>query len=171
MMVPDTKTVRETLAEMLDKKVHVAIAADEYGGTAGLISLEDIVESVFGEIQDEYEQPEDEPPRIELKMLPSGGGTADADARAYIDDVNTALEPLGVSLPDSDEYDTLGGFVLSTLGRIPDRGEAFTHERCKVTVVEASPTRVLRVRLDVSPGSDAAPANGQDVTPQTTTAK
>ncbi len=173
MFVPETKTVRETLVEMLQKKVHIAVVADEYGGTAGVISLEDIVECVFGEIQDEYEMPGDEPPRIEVKLHPAAthdgaaaaggddgrvhalGGTADADARAYIGDVNDALEPLGVVLPEGDEYDTLGGFVLAHLGRIPREGEEFMHDRVRVKVVEATPTRVLRVLLEVAPEQPA----------------
>jgi putative hemolysin len=149
MMVPGTKTIRALAEEFVEKKVHVAIVADEYGGTAGIVSLEDIVEEVFGDIQDEYEKPEDDPPRIDVKVEES---MAEIDARAYIADVNAALEPLGVEVPESDEYDTLGGFVLSNMGRIPVQNESFEHvssdgSRMIVTVLEATPTRVVRVRV------------------------
>ena len=147
--VPETKTIRALAEEFVEKKMHVAIVADEYGGTAGIVSLEDIVEEVFGEIQDEYEKPEDDPPRIDVRLDES---LAEIDARAYIPDVNIALEPLGVELPESDDYDTLGGFVLSTMGRIPAQNESFEHVtpdggRIIVTVLEATPTRVVLVRI------------------------
>lgn len=149
MLVPESKTIRALAEEFVDKKVHVAIVADEYGGTAGIVSLEDIVEEVFGEIQDEYEKAEDEPPRIDVNVEEL---MAEIDARAYIGDVNKALEPLGVELPESDEYDTLGGFVLSTMGRIPAQNESFEQlapdgSRIIVTVLEATPTRVVLVRV------------------------
>jgi len=149
MLVPESKTIRALAEEFVEKKVHVAIVADEYGGTAGIVSLEDIVEEVFGEIQDEYEKAEDEPPRIDVSV---GESMAEIDARAYIGDVNKALEPLGVDLPESDEYDTLGGYVLSTMGRIPAQNESFEQlapdgSRIIVTVLEATPTRVVLVRV------------------------
>jgi putative hemolysin len=144
--VPETKTVRELLDELLEKKVHAAIVADEYGGVAGIVTIEDIVEEVFGDIQDEYEKAEDDPPRIELKP---DSLLADIDARAYIDDVNEALRPMGVEVPEDDEYDTLGGFVLSHLGRMADVNESFTHGKALYTVLEATPTRVLKVRVQV----------------------
>ena len=90
--------------------------------------LEDIVEDVFGDIQDEFEKTEDAPPRIDVRAEDDGrGGLADIDARAYIGDANQALEQLGVVIPTSDDYDTVGGFVLSTLGHMPEVNETFTH--------------------------------------------
>jgi CBS domain containing-hemolysin-like protein len=142
--VPETKTIRELLPELLKKRVHIAMVADEYGGTAGLVTMEDIIEEVFGDIQDEYEQPEEVIPEVTVDVASK---TAEIDARAYIDDVNDQIEPLGIELPASDEYDTVGGFVTVTLGRIPAAGETFTHERLVVNVLEAQPTRVTRVRI------------------------
>ena len=164
MYVPATKTVRALAEEFVAKKVHVAVVADEYGGVAGLVSLEDIIEEVFGEIQDEYEKPEDEPPRIEVKLDEGSArsGVAEVDARAYIDDVNEALEPLGVTVPEDDEYDTLGGFVLTHLGRMPEVNESFLHGRMQVTVLEATPTRVVRVRLNVKPEEQEGERDGDD---------
>ncbi len=144
--VPETKTVRELLAELLAKKVHIALAADEYGGTSGLVTIEDIVEEVFGEIWDEYEQAEPGGPDVQIDVERQ---RAIIDARTHIDDANDVLEELGVELPESAEYDTVGGFVVTTLGRIPEIGEQFDQGTIRVVVLEAQPTRVLRVQLDV----------------------
>ena len=124
------------------------MVADEYGGTAGLVTLEDIIEEVFGEIQDEYEKTEDDPPRIEAKP---GDYLADIDARAYIEDVNEALEPMGLTIPLSDDYDTLGGFVTTHMGRIPELNESFDLGPAIVTVLEATPMRVVKVRVALRP--------------------
>lgn len=142
--VPETKTIRELLPELLKKRVHIAMVADEYGGTAGLVTMEDIIEEVFGDIQDEYEQVEEEVPEVKVD---AAAKTAEIDARAYIDNVNDQMEPLGIELPASDEYDTVGGFVTVTLGRIPSAGETFMHDGLVVDVLEAQPTRVTRVRI------------------------
>lgn len=149
IFVPETKTVRELLQELLEKRVHIAIVADEYGGTAGLVTIEDIVELVFGDIQDEYEVPQAEPDDVSLDH---GKGEATVDARAYIADVNAELKSVGLELPESEDYDTVGGFVTVTLGRIPTKGEtiplAFEHgPSATVTILEAEPTRVKRVRF------------------------
>lgn len=169
--VPHSKTIRELADEFVAKKVHIAVVVDEYGAIVGLVSLEDIIEDVFGDIQDEYEKTEEEP-RIEIKLDDEevvGGprsGLADIDARAYVQAANEAMEPLGVLIPESDDYDTVGGFVLSTLGHIPEANETFTHGRMTVTVLEASPTRVLRVRVQaraetVEPEAGAVTAREQ----------
>jgi putative hemolysin len=152
--VPETKTIRELLPELLKKRVHIAMVADEYGGTAGLITIEDIIEEVFGDIQDEYEEPEEETPEV---MVDPATRSVEIDARAYIQDVNDKIEALNIELPESDEYDTVGGFVTVTLGRIPSAGESFTHERLQVTVLAAEPTRVARIRVQ-----QAAPAPDPD---------
>ena len=152
IFVPETKTVRELLAELLKSRVHIAVVADEYGGTAGLVTMEDIVEEVFGDIQDEYEEVEDEPPSV--KVL-ADGRSAEVDARASIGDANAELRDLGVELPESEEYDTVGGFVVTTLGRIPGPGDVLTHGRVLVTVVEAGPTRVNKVRVEATPEAEA----------------
>lgn len=159
LFVPETKPVRELLRELLSKKVHIAMVADEYGGISGLVTIEDIVEEIVGDIRDEYEahEPPDEA-KVEVKPEEHA---AEMDARAYIDDVNDAIEPLRWKIPEADDYDTVGGFVITTLGRIPEQGEKFTHDRATVTVLEATPTRVVRVRLEVPPTEpEPTSANG-----------
>ncbi len=147
--VPESKTIRELADEFVAKKVHAAVVVDEYGTLKGLVTLEDIIEDVFGDIQDEYEKSEDAPPRIHLTLDGVGvrAGIADIDARAYIGMANEAMDPLGVTIPESPDYDTVGGFVLSTLGHMPEINETFSHGRMSVTVLEATPTRVLKVRV------------------------
>lgn len=144
VFVPETKTVRVLLNELLSHRVHLAIVADEYGGTSGIVTIEDIVEEIFGEIHDEYEHQERLAPPV---VLNEGDSSADVDARTAIDDANDELEPIGVEFPESEDYETVGGMVVTVLGRIPSEGESFRHNGFVVTVLEASPTRVERVRV------------------------
>lgn len=157
LFVPETKTIRELLSELLQKKLHIAMVADEYGGTSGLVTIEDIVEEVFGEIWDEYEQPEE---GVAVAEVDAKARAADIDARMRIEDANAALRPLGVELPEGEEYDTVGGFILTSLGHIPIVGETIRQGSMLLTVTEAEPTRVNRVRLEVrsltGPGGGAA---------------
>jgi len=143
--IPETKTVRELLKELLARRVHIAIAADEYGGTAGLVTIEDMVEEIFGEIEDEYEQDDDERPSVDIDTVTN---SAEIDARKPIDDANDVLEAIGIELPESDDYDTVSGFVATTMGRIPEAGQTLRHEGLLITVLEAEQTRVLRIRVE-----------------------
>ncbi|MFW6038882.1 MAG: hemolysin family protein [bacterium] len=151
-MVPESKSVRELLAEFKARKVHLAIVLDEYGGTAGLVTIEDILEEIVGDIQDEYE-PQEQPPQIE-----TDGNTAEVDARMRIDDLNDAMD---VDLPENEDYDTVGGFVFATLGHIPDEGETFEFDGLRFTVTSAERTKVNRVKLERSePEHTSTPSNG-----------
>ncbi len=155
LFVPETKTIRELLTELLEKKVHIALVADEYGGISGLATFEDIVEEVFGEIRDEYEI--DESDEAEVRIHPDRK-SAEIDARAYIHDANERLRPVGVELPEGEDYDTVGGLVVTLLGRIPSIGDTVRVDSSSLTVLAATPTRVQRVRLRVlEPGPAAAP--------------
>lgn len=158
VFVPETKTVRELLSDLIAKKVHVAMVADEYGGTAGLITVEDILEEIVGEIRDEYESEADAEPAIEVD---EEARAAVIEARAYIDDVNDELKTLGARIPTSEDYDTFGGFVVVTLGRIPEAGESFRHGDLMVRVLEAEPTRVSLARVEIRPEADE-PDEGEE---------
>jgi putative hemolysin len=142
--VPETKTVRELLAQLLADQVHIAIILDEYGGNSGIVTMEDIVEEIFGEIQDEYEDPEDQSDNIQVDL---SANAAVIDARTEIDDANDELEAIGIELPESDDYDTVAGFINTTLGRIPETGEQIDILDMRVEIIEAEPTRVVRVRI------------------------
>ncbi len=145
VFVPETKTIRELLPELLAKRTHIALVADEYGGTAGLITIEDIIEEVFGDIQDEYEQPEENAAEVKIDAATR---TAEIDARASIEDVNYELmKELGVQLPEGSDYETVGGFVTVSMGRIPEAGETLAYEGGTVLVISAEPTRVTRVQV------------------------
>jgi putative hemolysin len=142
LYVPETKPLRDLLHEFRVKKVHIAIVLDEYGGTAGLITIEDVLEELVGDISDEHEPLE---PAM-FKRLSEN--LAEADARIYIDELNRLM---GLTLPEDAGYDTLGGFVSTTLGRIPEKGETFDAQGAKFTVLDAEPQKVNRVRVELVP--------------------
>lgn len=161
VFVPETKTVRELMAELLAQQVHIAMVIDEYGGTAGLVTFEDIVEEIFGEIQDEYEDPTQGAPEV---VIDADARTAVIDARMNVDDANDELEALKIEIPDHEDYDTVSGFVTVHLGRIPAAGETFVAEGLAVEVLEAEPTRVVRIRVGAEPSGepDEGPTDPQD---------
>lgn len=137
--VPESKLVSELLKEFRRERVHLAVVLDEYGGTAGLVTIEDIVEEVFGDIDDEYD-------RVgEAEVRTIGESTLDLDARMRVDEVN---ERFDVNLPEDDQYESLGGLLTSRLGRIPEQGEQWEHEAVRLTAVEVTDRRVVRVRLE-----------------------
>ena len=136
--VPETKPIRQLLHEFQNQKLHIAVLLDEYGGTAGIVTLEDILEELVGEIADEYEKPTPGPiKKIDLS-------TIEADARTYIDDLNDQCE---LSLPENEDYDTVGGFVFSHLGYIPKTGETFDYKNLKFLITAAEPRRIKRIRI------------------------
>lgn len=155
VVVPWSKTVRELLEEMIQKKVHIALVADEYGGTAGLVTIEDIFEEIVGDIKDEYEPG---PAEASGVVVREKDGRAELDGAARIDEVNSAISVFGVEIPESEDYDTVGGFITTTLGRIPAKGESFTHERMAFKILEARATKVVRVALEVLPEEPAREA-------------
>jgi len=138
-LVPESKSVRDLLAEFKSQQVHMAIVIDEYGGTAGLITIEDILEEIVGEIHDEYEQDKTPEP---IRQITSD--TAEVDARVYIDELNDHFD---VKLPEDEDYDTVGGFVVATLGHIPAEGESFEASDLRFTVTSAERTKVLQLQV------------------------
>ena len=143
--VPETKPLKALLHEFQTQKLHLAVVLDEYGGTAGIVTIEDVLEELVGEIVDEYE----ETPPAPIKKL--SDTTIEADARTYIDDLN---DQFGLNLPEEEDYDTLGGFVFSHLGYIPKTGETFDHEDVKFTITAAEARRIKRVRIQKPPAEE-----------------
>ncbi|MBO0688767.1 MAG: HlyC/CorC family transporter [Candidatus Dormibacteraeota bacterium] len=135
---PESKKVDELLHEMQTERVHMKVVLDEYGGTAGLVSIEDLLEEIVGEIRDEYDVAEEEPLRVLSEK------EAVVDARYPMDELNEKLD-LGVD--ESEDYDSVGGFVLATLGSIPEAGARFDAGRAHWTVDAVNGNRVLEVRL------------------------
>jgi putative hemolysin len=135
-VVPETKRVAELLKEFQVRQVQIAIVVDEYGGTAGLVTLEDLLEEIVGEIRDEYDI-ETEP------IVEEPDGTFVVSGKVDIDEV---AERLGVVI-EREGFETVGGYLLSHLGRVPAPGEAFEIDDLEVSVLEAERRRVHRVRL------------------------
>jgi putative hemolysin len=136
--VPETKPLRSLLHEFQNQKLHIAVVLDEYGGTAGIVTLEDILEELVGEITDEYEEPL---PKLVRKIDRS---TIEADARTYVDDLNDEFE---LNLPEDEDYDTIGGFVFSHLGYVPKTGQTFDYKNLKFTITSAEPRRIKRIKI------------------------
>lgn len=141
--VPETKPLRVLLHEFQNQKLHIAIVLDEYGGTAGIVTIEDILEELVGEIVDEYEKT---PPIAVTKIDET---TIELESRIYIDDLNRDFE---LNLPEDEDYDTVGGFVFSHLGYIPKTGETFDYEGMGFTIVLAETREIKRIRIKITPG-------------------
>ncbi len=135
---PQTKKVMELLHEMQEERVHMKVVVDEYGGTAGLVTLEDLLEQIVGEIRDEYDQEEEE----EFRILDEH--TAQVDGRYPMEDLS---EELHLGIPESDDYDSVGGYVLDVLGEVPDGGTTFDAGGVHWTVTQVDGNRVVRVTL------------------------
>jgi putative hemolysin len=138
--VPEAKKVDELLAELQRQRVHMAVVVDEYGGIAGLVTLEDIVEEIVGEIQDEYDQAE------ELPYEELANGEYIFQGRIDLDDFN---EITTSNLP-KDEADTLAGFIYSRLGRVPSAGENLRTDNLLLTVEQVSGRRIRKVRVQAA---------------------
>ena len=148
LFVPPSMRVRDLLLQMRATRVHMAVVVDEYGGTDGLVTIEDLVEEIVGEIHDEHDV--DERPMLVDKP----GGVVEADARARVEDLEARV---GFSLlaEDGDEdVDTLGGLVFSLAGRVPARGELIIHPAgLQFEILEADPRRVKRLRIERVPAA------------------
>jgi CBS domain containing-hemolysin-like protein len=158
LFVPPSMPVTALLANMQATHMQMALVIDEYGGTDGLVSLEDIIEMVVGEIEDEHD--EDDRPVIR----PEGEGAFLADARADLDELSSVLGIDFARGEEGEEADTVGGLVVNHLGRVPVRGELVTFpEGVEFEVLDADPRRVKRLRIRRQPPAPPAEAGrGQD---------
>jgi CBS domain containing-hemolysin-like protein len=136
--VPASKKVDELLHQMQTEKVHLMIVLDEYGGTAGLVTLEDLLEEIVGEIRDEYDLAEEEP----LQIL--NDHEAVVDARYSMAELNERLQ---LGLEESDDYDSVGGYIYATLGEVPEAGATFKSGKVQWIVDQVDGRRIVRVRL------------------------
>ena len=139
MYVPETTGVDRLLETMNRKRVHMAIVLDEYGGVAGLVTMEDLLEEIVGEIVDEDDEEEVD---LVKRLSPT---INEVDARVHIDDL---VEEFDYELPEERDFDTIGGFVFSQLGRIPDVSETFEYGTLRFTVLDADPRRILKLRIE-----------------------
>ena len=145
LFVPESMGVIELLARMRSQRIHLAIVVDEFGGTEGLVTIEDVVEEIVGEIEDEHDEAE----RGMLTMLDDG--LWEADARVELDELAAAVDPRLSS--EDDEVDTLGGLVFLLAGHIPGKGECVTHPSgWKLEAIDSDPRKIIRVRLHAPEG-------------------
>jgi CBS domain containing-hemolysin-like protein len=169
LYVPPSMRAIDLLAQMQASRIHLALVVDEYGGTDGLVSIEDIVEQIVGEIDDEHDS--DEPPAI----VRHSDNSFIADARASLDDVRSVIGEEFVTGEAGEEVETLGGYLVTQVGRLPVRGEVISGPgNFEIEVLDADPRRVKRLRIaarkerpaprprdsrrrDIAPDSRAAP--------------
>lgn len=140
LFVPETKPVDDLLQMFQQLRTHIAVVLDEYGGVSGLVTIEDVLEEIVGEIDDEYDPESVE----EIERIDDNA--CEALGRTHIDEINEAMN---LELPEDGDYDTIGGLVFSELGRVPQPGEALTwQEKVRITVLEATKRRIDRVRVE-----------------------
>ncbi|MDR3074322.1 MAG: hemolysin family protein [Deltaproteobacteria bacterium] len=136
--VPETKNALALLHDFKTSKKHLAVILDEYGGTAGIVSIEDVLEQIVGDIEDEHDAPR------EKDIIPKGGGKAVLSGRADLEDI---AEALGIVI-ESDEVDTIGGYLCHIAGRVPLPGEKFTIAGTVFTVLEADAKKIRSIQAE-----------------------
>ena len=142
LYAPPSMPALDLLLKMQTSRTHMALVIDEYGGTDGLVSIEDVVEAIVGDIEDEHD--EDATP----ELRPSGDGGFIADARAPLDAVSEAIGFDFSSLPEAEEVDTVGGLLTAAAGRVPGRGEILKGPgEFEYEVLDADPRRIKRVKI------------------------
>lgn len=146
LMVPETKKVSDLFHEMRKAKMHMAIALDEFGGTSGLLTIEDLLEEIVGEIQDEYDAEEPAYQKIDAN-------SAVVDAKLNIEEANELLQ---IHLPAEEGFDTVGGFIYSHLGHVPSEGEKMKWGNVQFSVEKVNGNRISKIRIIKE--EEAAPA-------------
>ena len=135
--VPESMPINDLLKLLQEQQTQMAVIVDEYGGTAGLVSIEDIIEELVGEIEDEFDEQD-----TKVQALPDGSFLI--DARLPVHEVN---EQLNLNIPEQDEYDSAGGFVFHELGRIPNIGEVITSADCDIIIHNATARQLIDLKI------------------------
>ena len=151
ILVPESKNAQELLDEFLARRVQIAVVLDEYGGVSGLITLEDLLEQLVGEIDDEHDKPESRAP-----IFPVGDSIYEVAASVPIEQLNDELD---LHLPTDADYSTLGGLAFDALARLPEPGDSFRRDGVEFTVIEVADHSIRRLRVDLRPA--AAPVQGK----------
>lgn len=154
VFVPETKNIGDLLDEFKQTKKQIAVIIDEYGGTAGLVTIEDILEEIVGEIRDEYDVDE-----VEELFTVEQDGCVTAEARTPIDEIN---ELLSAHIPEDEDYDTVGGYITSELGRIPRTNEVLQLNDLEVLILEADERKVSRLHLKLLNTEEPETENGRN---------
>jgi len=134
--IPETKNLESLLREFKKKRVHIAIVVDEYGGTSGLITIEDLIEEVFGEIEDEYDTEEE-------RLLPLQDGWVLVDARLEIEELE---EYLNIQVPKNN-FESVGGFIFHLIGRVPKKGETIAYPGLEITIEAADERKIEKLKV------------------------
>ena len=150
--VPKTKPVDDLLQDFLRNRNHMAIVVDEYEALEGVVTIEDALEEIVGEITDEYDKD------VEQPYVRVNSNTVDATARMHLDELN---EELGLNLPEPDDHDTIAGYMISRLGYLPKEGESVVAEGLRLTVLSSSRRRIERIRIEILEGESGAEGNGR----------
>ena len=153
LVVPPSKSVLDLLREMRDTRTHMAIIVDEYGGVDGLVTIEDLVEQIVGEIDDEHDEAEGP------MLVERGEGLFEAHGRCPVEDLEEKLQRRLIDPEEDEDVDTVGGLIVSHIGRVPHRGELIEHPAgLAFEVLDADPRRIKRVRIRVRPPEPSADA-------------
>ena len=146
LFVPPSMLAQDLLKRMQVKRTHMAIVVDEYGGTDGLVTIEDLIEEIVGEIDDEHDEQE---PVVQIVTGAGGKSVWEADARITIEDFEEALGREFATDDEEEDVDTLGGLVFTLAGRVPERGEIIPHpDGLEFEVIDADARRVKRLRIN-----------------------
>ena len=135
--IPETKRLEELLKEFKEKRVHMAIVVDEYGGLSGLVTIEDLIEEVFGEIEDEYDQ------GVDSRIIPLDGNSVSVDAKLEIEKLESYFD---IEI-QKENFETVGGFIFHLLGRVPKVGERVFFGDLTMSVESADGRRIGRVKI------------------------
>lgn len=138
--VPESKQIGSLLKEFQKEKMHMAVVIDEYGGTSGIITVEDILEEIVGEIHDEYDKESQEPMIHKIQ-----DNIIEADARVHVEEINDFLE---IHIPLDDSYDTIGGFLFTLVGHIPSKGDIYHYKNIRFTILQVSARKLERVKIE-----------------------
>lgn len=146
--VPETKNIGTLLQEFQSQKVHIAVAIDEYGGTAGIVTIEDLFEVVFGDIIDEHDAEKD-------LITVLDDHTIEVNAKTGIDELEKYMGTLELT---SQDFETVGGLLFSILGQVPQSGDTVTYQHLKFTILRADKHRIVTVKVEKLPFSEESPA-------------
>jgi magnesium and cobalt transporter len=152
VFVPETKSVKQLLEEMRNRNLHLAVIVDEFGGTSGLVTLEDILEEIIGEIRDEHDMEEDE-------FIVMDDGSVLTSARANLDDFEERFQ---VKIPRNG-YDTIGGFIIHLMGKVPSRGEEMEFEGLKIKVHGGDRKSITRIVVSNLPRTGEQQIESEDI--------
>lgn len=149
--IPETKKISEVLQDLRDKKSHMAIVIDEYGGTAGILTLEDIIEEIIGEVMDEYDAEE-------KLIIDNEDGSITVDARLDVEELEDYID---VKLPEG-KFESVGGFVISLLGRVPTVGEKIAYENMEMIIEDANNRKIEKIRIGNADQSRLKSSSGEE---------